>query len=57
MDHGKIIQVDTPAKIYEEPGSVYVADFIGDVNLIEGSVTTSGDDHATISWGRGGSRI
>ena len=53
MDHGKIIQVDTPAKIYEEPGSVYVADFIGDVNLIEGSVTTSGDDHATISWAEG----
>jgi len=53
MDHGKIIQVDTPAKIYEEPGSVYVADFIGDVNLIEGNVTTSGDDHATISWAEG----
>lgn len=53
MDHGKIIQVDTPAKIYEEPGSVYVADFIGDVNLIEGNVTTSGDDHATISWADG----
>ncbi|WP_424939319.1 ABC transporter ATP-binding protein [Aliiroseovarius sp. S253] len=53
MDHGKIIQVDTPAKIYEEPGSVYVADFIGDVNLIEGSVTKSGDDHATISWAEG----
>ncbi len=53
MDHGKIIQVDTPAKIYEEPGSVYVADFIGDVNLIEGNVTKSGDDHATISWASG----
>ncbi|MCK0126668.1 ABC transporter ATP-binding protein [Gelidibacter sp. F2691] len=53
MDHGKIIQVDTPAKIYEEPGSIYVADFIGDVNLIEGNVTKSGDDHATISWAEG----
>ena len=53
MDHGKIIQVDTPSKIYEEPGSVYVADFIGDVNLIEGNVTRSGDDHATLSWASG----
>ncbi len=53
MDEGRIIQVDTPAKIYEEPGSVYVADFIGDVNLIEGNVTQSGNDHARISWGSG----
>ncbi len=36
MDHGKMIQVDTPAGIYENPASVYVADFIGDVNIIEG---------------------
>ena len=39
MDHGKMIQVDTPDKIYENPNSAYVADFIGDVNLIEGSAT------------------
>ena len=32
MDHGKMVQVDTPAGIYEAPNSVYVADFIGDVN-------------------------
>ena len=36
MDHGKVIQVDTPAGIYETPNSVYVADFIGDVNIIRG---------------------
>ncbi len=53
MDHGKIVQVDTPAKIYEEPGSVYVADFIGDVNLIKGKVVKSGNDHASISWAEG----
>ena len=38
MDHGLIKQVATPARIYEQPNSVYVADFIGDVNLIEGRV-------------------
>ncbi len=37
MDNGKLIQVDTPSGIYEEPNSVYVADFIGDVNIIEGN--------------------
>mgnify|MGYP002629446930 CR=1 FL=1 len=36
MDDGRIIQADTPAHIYEMPGSVYVADFIGDVTIFEG---------------------
>jgi len=36
MDEGRIVQVDTPERIYEAPVSVYVADFIGDVNLIRG---------------------
>ncbi|MCK0150304.1 ATP-binding cassette domain-containing protein [Marivita sp. S6314] len=36
MDEGRIIQVATPDVIYEAPNSVYVADFIGDVNLIKG---------------------
>ncbi len=39
MDHGKIIQVATPAEIYEYPNSRYVADFIGDVNIIPCHVT------------------
>lgn len=36
MDHGKVVQVATPDVIYEAPNSVYVADFIGDVNLFRG---------------------
>ena len=43
MDHGKMVQVDTPAGIYEAPNSVYVADFIGDVNLIEGNAKVDGN--------------
>ena len=39
MDDGEIMQADTPADIYEAPNSVYVADFIGDVNIIEGRAT------------------
>ena len=37
MDEGRLVQVDTPDVIYEAPNSVYVADFIGDVNLIPGT--------------------
>ncbi|MFO1070112.1 MAG: polyamine ABC transporter ATP-binding protein [Geminicoccaceae bacterium] len=38
MNEGRIVQVGTPAEIYELPGSRFVADFIGDVNMIEGRV-------------------
>src|SRR5262245_26030584 len=38
MNQGRLIQVATPSEIYEQPNSRWVADFIGDVNLIEGRV-------------------
>ncbi|MFT6024912.1 MAG: putrescine transport system ATP-binding protein [Ascidiaceihabitans sp.] len=44
MDEGRIIQVATPEHIYEEPNSVYVADFIGDVNLLTGTAKPAGPD-------------
>jgi putrescine transport system ATP-binding protein len=40
MDRGRIVQVATPAEIYEQPRSRFVAEFIGDVNLIEGGLAT-----------------
>ncbi len=53
MDNGRMIQVDTPDKIYEMPNSVYVADFIGDVNIIEGAVAAQNGDKAAIAWAEG----
>jgi putrescine transport system ATP-binding protein len=38
MDRGEIVQVGTPSEIYESPGTRFVADFIGSVNLLEGQV-------------------
>lgn len=38
MDKGELVQVATPAEIYEAPNSKFVADFIGDVNLIEAKI-------------------
>ncbi len=49
MDEGRLIQVATPEEIYEAPNSVYVADFIGDVNIIEG-VTHPTTDAYEIEW-------
>ena len=37
MDSGNLIQVATPAEIYEAPINKDVADFIGDVNLLKGT--------------------
>ena len=33
MNFGKIVQIGTPAELYEKPSSRFVADFIGSVNL------------------------
>jgi putrescine transport system ATP-binding protein len=44
MDRGQLAQVATPSEIYEQPNSRWVADFIGDVNLIEGHVAVAGSE-------------
>ena len=41
MDKGMVVQVATPAEIYEAPNSRYVADFIGDINIFEAEITSN----------------
>ena len=53
MDRGAIVQVATPAEIYEQPRSRFVAEFIGDVNLIEGELAAVGADGAAIASAAG----
>jgi putrescine transport system ATP-binding protein len=48
MDQGRIVQVGTPAEIYESPANRFVADFIGSVNLLEGAVAALGADGLTL---------
>lgn len=38
MDRGRIVQVATPGEIYEQPRTRFVAEFVGDVNIVEGDV-------------------
>lgn len=38
MDRGQIVQVGTPAEVYEFPNTRFVADFIGSANLFEGQL-------------------
>ncbi len=48
MHKGSLMQVATPADLYEFPASRLVADFIGSVNLFEGRVEVDESDHAVI---------
>ncbi|WP_408949934.1 ABC transporter ATP-binding protein [Lysobacter sp. Hz 25] len=38
MDTGRIVQVSTPAVLYEYPATRFVAEFIGGINLLDGRV-------------------
>ena len=38
MDAGRLEQVATPRELYEAPGSRWVAEFVGDVNIFEGEI-------------------
>ena len=49
MHEGQLLQVGTPEQIYEEPASRFVADFIGQTNLLEGTV----EDASTVCLANG----
>ena len=42
MDHGIIAQLGSPAEIYENPRTAYVARFIGESNFLGGTATRQG---------------
>ena len=49
MNRGLLQQVATPYDLYEFPNSRFVADFIGTVNLFEGTLSVDEKDHAIIN--------
>ncbi|QPC86805.1 polyamine ABC transporter ATP-binding protein [Mesorhizobium sp. NBSH29] len=40
IDKGEVMQVATPAEVYEAPASRFVAGFVGTINMFEGTVTS-----------------
>lgn len=44
MDEGYIEQLGTPRDVYEEPNSLYVAEFIGETNIFESEVLALEDN-------------
>ena len=53
MDKGEVMQVATPAEVYEAPASRFVADFVGNVNILEGTVSQRSGDAVTITGASG----
>lgn len=48
MNKGNIEQIGTAEEIYERPKTKFVADFIGETNLIEGKVSESNQDSCLV---------
>jgi putrescine transport system ATP-binding protein len=49
MDAGRLDQVATPRELYEAPASRWVAEFVGDVNMIDGEIESTDAHRLTIS--------
>ncbi|MCV2355733.1 polyamine ABC transporter ATP-binding protein [Paucibacter sp. B2R-40] len=48
MSEGRIMQIGAPAEVYETPSTRFVADFIGNVNMMEGTLSVDEPDHVVI---------
>ncbi|WP_030708624.1 ABC transporter ATP-binding protein [Streptomyces sp. NRRL F-2580] len=44
MNGGRVEQLGAPAELYENPGTTFVANFLGTSNLIEANVESAGSD-------------
>ncbi|MFT6075592.1 MAG: spermidine/putrescine ABC transporter ATP-binding subunit [Yoonia sp.] len=51
MDHGRVLQIGTPVEIYEQPASRFIAEFIGESNLLNGTVSAVDGAVCTIGVG------
>ncbi|MBR1386709.1 MAG: ABC transporter ATP-binding protein [Bacilli bacterium] len=49
INNGKIEQLDTPENIYKNPKTVFVADFIGEANILDGKVVNVNDGVIKVS--------
>ncbi len=53
MNEGRIIQQGTPREIYTRPASVFTSDFIGETNLLVGTVYAERDGLVTVALRNG----
>lgn len=48
LHNGKIEQVGTPAEIYDDPKTAYVAGFVGSANILSGEIAELSEDGAVL---------
>jgi len=53
MSNGCFLQVGQPHEIYETPNCRFVADFIGNVNLFDGTIEVDEPDHCVVATEHG----
>jgi len=56
MKKGKVLQVGTPQELYMNPQSIFVANFIGGANFLEGYIAEAKGETATVEL-RGGIKV
>ena len=49
MDHGTILQIATPREIYRRPGTRFVAEFLGQCNVLSGELIGSDGEMAEVA--------
>lgn len=49
LNRGKIEQLDTPSGLYDHPRTRFVAEFIGETNLLEGTISAIADGQAKVT--------
>lgn len=48
LDEGKVVQIGTPAEIYNEPATRYVAEFVGRANILDCTVIGAEENRMTV---------
>ena len=49
MDKGRILQIGSPVEIYENPKARFIAEFIGESNLLEGRLANADGDQGSFA--------
>src|SRR3954463_1373539 len=53
MRNGKLLQMDTPDEIYNRPADLFVANFTGATNELEGRLVSRDGEFGTVDFGEG----
>ena len=57
MNEGSFEQVGTPGEVYEYPANRFVADFVGNINLLETTVIDAGDGRVRLQCDAAGGEL